>query len=104
MFLSIQISVNVLDLVCLIFLIISVNYIINFISGFVRNVNKSTGDVFIITPVTLNILNRVNHIRLGNVYLPPTFYTKGTQTSKYVCVKQNNIFNENVTRHYKVMS
>jgi len=71
--------------------------------GVVRNVNKSTGDIFIITPVKSNLLNRVNQFRLGIVSLPTTFYTKGTQISKYVCVKQDNIFNENITRHYKVM-
>lgn len=59
--------------------------------------------MFVITPVLPDLLKRVNQFKLGNVCLPSTFYTKGTQTSKYVGVKQNNIFNENVTRHYKVM-
>lgn len=57
-----------------------------------------------VTPVTYNLLYRVNQFRLGKVLLPITFYTKGSQISKYVCVKQDNIFNENITRHYKVMS
>lgn len=75
-----------------------------YILGIVRNINKSTGDMFVITPVAPDLLYRVNQFRLGNVHLPTTFYTNGSQISKYVCVKQNNIFNENITRHYKVMS
>lgn len=71
--------------------------------GVVRCVNKSTGDVFVVTPVALDLLYLVNQFRIGNVHLPSTFYTKGTQTVKYVCVNQDNIFNENITRHYKVM-
>lgn len=75
-----------------------------FVSGVVRCVNKSKGDIFVTTPVPSNCLNRVNQFRLGNINLPSAFYTKGTQMPKYVCVKQDNIFNENITRHYKVMS
>ncbi|XP_026805972.1 polynucleotide 5'-hydroxyl-kinase nol9 [Rhopalosiphum maidis] len=71
--------------------------------GVVRIVNKSTGDIYITTPVTPDILKHVNQFRLGNVNLPYTFYTEGTQNPKYVCIKQDNILNENVTRHYKVM-
>jgi hypothetical protein len=72
--------------------------------GVVRNINKSTGDIFVITPVAPNLLKYVNQFNLGNINLPYTFYTKGTQISKFVSVKQDNIFNEDVTRHYKVMS
>ena len=79
------------------------NIIICFILGVVRIVNKSTGDIYITTPVTPDILRHVNQFRLGNVNLPYTFYTEGTQNPKYVCIKQDNILNENVTRHYKVM-
>lgn len=55
------------------------------------------------TPVELNVLNRVNEIQLYNYCLPTTFYMKGSQISKYVCKKHDSIFNENITRHYKVM-
>lgn len=75
-----------------------------YISGIVRCVNKSTGDIFVATPVAPRLLDGINQIRLGYVYLPSTFYTEGTRTPKYVCVKQDNIFNEYITRHYKVMS
>lgn len=78
-------------------------YIITFILGVVRSVNKSTGDLYIATPVPLETLIRVNQFRLNSVYLPTAFYTKGTQIPKYVCAKQDNIFNEKVTRNYKVM-
>ncbi|XP_022178360.1 polynucleotide 5'-hydroxyl-kinase nol9 [Myzus persicae] len=71
--------------------------------GVVRIVNKSTGDIFITTPVTPDILRRVNQLRLGNVNLPYTFYTEGTENPKYVSAKQDNILNEKVARHYKVI-
>lgn len=74
-----------------------------FILGVVRIVNKSTGDIFITTPVIPDILRHVNQLRLGNVSLPYTFYTEGTENPKYVSVKQDNILNEKVARHYKVM-
>lgn len=79
-------------------------FIFIFILGVVRNINKSTGDIFVTTPVAPDLLKHVNQFNLGNINLPYTFYTKGTQISKFVCVKQDNIFNEDVTRHYKVMS
>jgi len=72
--------------------------------GVVRSVNKSTGDVFVVTPVASDLLIRVNQFKLCNVSLPATFYTKSTQIPKYVGVHQDSIFNEKVTRHYKVMS
>lgn len=75
-----------------------------FILGVVRSVNKSTGDVFVVTPVASDLLIRVNRFKLCNVNLPTTFYTKGTQIPKYVGTKQDNIFNEKVTRHYKIIS
>ncbi|KAL4096960.1 hypothetical protein QTP88_021824 [Uroleucon formosanum] len=71
--------------------------------GVVRVVNKSTGDIFITTPVTPDLLRHVNQLRLGNINLPYTFYTEGTENPKYVSVKQDNILNEKVARHYKVM-
>jgi len=73
------------------------------ILGIVRSINKSTGDVFIVTPVASESLIRVNQFRLSNINLPTTFYLKGTQIPKYVCAKQDNNFNEKVIRHYKVM-
>lgn len=79
-------------------------YVIVFISGIVRSVNKFKGDIFVTTPVPLHCLNRVNLFKIANINLPLAFYTKGTQMPKYVCVKQDNIFNENITRQYKVMS
>jgi len=77
--------------------------IIYFISGVVRAVNKSTGDIYITTPVTSDILKHVNQFRLGKVDLPYTFYTEGTQNPKYVCVRQDSVLNENVYRQHKVM-
>lgn len=79
------------------------NIINNFILGVVRVVNKSTGDIFITTPVTPDVLRHVNQLRLGNVSLPYTFYTEGTENPKYVSAKQDSILNEKVARHYKVM-
>lgn len=72
--------------------------------GVVRAVNKSTGDIYITTPVTSDILKHVNQFRLGKVDLPYTFYTEGTQNPKYVCVRQDSVLNENVYREHKVMS
>jgi len=52
--------------------------IIYFISGVVRAVNKSTGNIYISTPVIPDLLKHVNQFRLGNVNLPNTFYMEGT--------------------------
>ncbi|VVC41652.1 Hypothetical protein CINCED_3A010548 [Cinara cedri] len=72
--------------------------------GIVRNVNISTGDIYVVTPVAPDILNHVNQFRLWIFKYPPsTFYSIGTTNSKYCNVKQDNFFNENVARHYKVM-
>lgn len=79
------------------------NIINYFILGVVRVVNKSTGDIFITTPLTPDKLRHVNQLRLGNINLPYTFYTEGTENPKYVSAKQDNILNEKVARHYKVM-
>lgn len=78
------------------------NKIIIFL-GVVRSINKSTGDIYVVTPVAPNLLNCVNEIQLCNISLPTSFYTIGSQISKYVCKKHDSIFNENVTRQYKVM-
>lgn len=84
---------------CLIILIFVV-----FFSGIVRNVNISTGDIYVITPVSPDLLNCVNHFKFWtHKYLPSTFFSVGTTVSKYCNVKQDNIFNENVSRHYKIM-
>jgi len=77
--------------------------IIYFILGVVRAVNKSTGDIYVTTPVTSDALKHVNQFRLGRSKLPYTFYTEGTQNPKYVCMKQDSVLNENVCRKYKVM-
>ncbi|KAF0758813.1 polynucleotide 5'-hydroxyl-kinase nol9-like, partial [Aphis craccivora] len=42
--------------------------------GVVRAVNKSTGNIYISTPVIPDLLKHVNQFRLGNVNLPNTFY------------------------------
>jgi len=52
--------------------------IIYFILGVVRAVNKSTGNIYIITPVIPDLLKHINQFRLGNVNLPNTFYMEGT--------------------------
>ncbi|XP_050428279.1 polynucleotide 5'-hydroxyl-kinase nol9 [Adelges cooleyi] len=71
--------------------------------GFVRNVNKVTGDLYINTPVIPYILKQVNQIQLGKLTLPTTFYTKGIQIFRYVSLKKDNVFNEIVKRQHKVM-
>lgn len=63
----------------------------------------STGDLYINTPVKLDTLINVNQLRLGKLNLPATFYIKGLTILRYISTKQDNIFNESVTRHYKIM-